>query len=63
MWRQCNWLATRRPDSSALFEVVLVRFGSLSRDNGVFFISLACRSEAVKQRRLQLLFAALTPAE
>lgn len=28
-----------------------------------FFIALACRREAVEQRRLQLLFAALTQAE
>lgn len=34
---QCNWLATQIPDSSALIEVVLVRFGLLSRDNGVFY--------------------------
>ena len=29
MLRQCNWLAMRRPDSSALIEVVLVSIGSL----------------------------------
>lgn len=33
------------------------------REITAFFISLACRSEAVKQRRLQLLFASLSQAE
>jgi hypothetical protein len=65
-WPRCGASATGWPREGPIRRHRLRSFLFVSdryREITAFFISLVCRSEAVKQHRLQLLFAALTQAE